>query len=90
MSKKLSKAYEIIGEDKLRELEALDSEGLKNVLWQSENAIDEAYAEVEANPRYQQAKQEIKDLSAGRREVTKRQKALICVVLSMLNNDDNT
>ena len=43
--------------------------------------------ELENNDKYVNLKQSLKDLSAGKREVDKRQKAIILVALSLLNKE---
>lgn len=85
MGKKLDKAYDQLGVEFIKELESLSEERLKAKVVESSEALRLAQEELEANPSYQKAKDDIKDLSAGKKEVDKRQKAIILVSLSLLS-----
>lgn len=85
MNKRLTKAYEFLGEEKVHELGNASVESLEKQVVTSSEAMQKAQSELEAMPKYQAAKQVLKDLSVGKKEVDKRQKALILVALSLLN-----
>lgn len=87
MSKKLEKAYESLGLETVKELEAAAPDALKKRIVDANEAMRTALDELEGNEHYLAAKQSIKDLSAGRRELDKRQKAIILISLSLLNNE---
>lgn len=75
-----------IGEDWkdiLAELQALDGEGLKGRVTSSSQAIHDAEQELNQNEAYLRAKEDAKLLSAGLRDVRKRQKAVIKTCLEL-------
>ena len=86
---KLAKAIGTDGEDVLRELEAADTEALNKRIAQATQSISDTEAELKADQpngdpsEYVQAKENIKLLSSGLREVKKRQKAIIKVCVQL-------
>lgn len=85
MSKKLTKAYESLGNDTVKELEAMEPLDLRRKVVEASESMRKVAEELEDNGKYQSLKSDLKDLSAGKREVDKRQKAIILVALSLLN-----
>jgi len=86
MSKKLEKAYNNLDLDTVKELESLDSFGLKNKIAQANEAMRSISEELESNPKYAALREDLKSLSMGKRDVDKRQKSVILVALNLLNN----
>jgi len=80
---KIAKAIGSDGEDVLRELEAADDEGLNKRVTQASQAISDTKEELNKNLEYTQAKEDVKLLSSGFREVKKRQNAIIKVCLQL-------
>lgn len=83
---KLEKALKVVGNETVSELEALSDIELKQRIVSANEAIRAVCAELEANEKYQEIKENKKALEAGRREVTTRQNAIIEVSLNLLNN----
>jgi hypothetical protein len=80
---KAAKAIGDDGEDVLKELESLDADGLNKRVAQASQAISDTEAELKESPEYVQAKDDVKLLSSGLREVKKRQRAIIKVCLQL-------
>jgi septation ring formation regulator EzrA len=80
---KIAKAIGSDADDVLRELEAADTEELNKRIAQASQAIHDTKAELNANPEYSQAKDDVKLLSSGFREVKKRQNAIVKVCLQL-------
>lgn len=81
---KLSKILENLPDTTREELDAADETALKNVVVQAEEAIASTTRELEANEQYQaakavakDAKDKVKDLSAGLKETKKYQNSKI-------------
>lgn len=85
MSKRLEKAMDLLGTDKIQEMESMPKESLKQLIVQANDSMKQAQEEMENNPKYVEAKERLSDLSAGKKEVDKRQKAIILVALTLLN-----
>ena len=68
----------------IEEMDSMTSEALKEVIFQAEVAQKEAKAELEANPKYRQVKNDLSTLQVGLREVNKRQRAKIAYALHRL------
>lgn len=75
--KKLEKLEKTLGADTIAEISAKSADDLKSLIVAAESAINQAVDELEANPHYQELKENLKALTAGLREVKKRQKAII-------------
>jgi hypothetical protein len=75
--KKLDKIEKILGVDTIQELNALSPEDLKTAIVNANQAIKQAVEELEGNPVYQEIKENLKALSAGLKEVKKRQNSII-------------
>jgi hypothetical protein len=80
---KIAKKIGPDAEDVLRELEAMDAEGLNKRVAQASQAIHDTKEELNNNPEYVQAKENVKLLSSGFREVKARQNAIIGVCLQL-------
>ena len=80
---KIAKKIGSDAEDVLRELEAMDAEGLNKRVAQASQAIHDTTAELKANPEYAKAKEDVKLLSSGLKEVKGRQGAIIKVCLQL-------
>lgn len=75
--KKLEKIEKVLGKDSVDLLATSSVEDLKNIIVNANQAIKQAQEELEANPAYQELKENLKALSAGLKDVKKRQNALI-------------
>ena len=82
-NQKIAKAIGPDAEDVLRELEAADTEELNKRIAQASEAIRDTKEQLNANPEYVQAKEDVKLLSSGFREVKQRQGAIIKVCLNL-------
>lgn len=82
-NQKIAKAIGPDAEDMLRELEAADTEELNKRIAQASEAIASTKKELSENPQYVEAKENVKALSEGFREVKKRQNAIIRVCLNL-------
>lgn len=82
-NQKIAKAIGSDAEDVLRELEAADTEELNKRVAQASQAISDTKEELNKNLEYVQAKDDVKLLSSGFREVKKRQNAIIKVCLNL-------
>lgn len=78
---KLAKKIGPDGEDVVRELEAMTVENLNKRVAQANQAISDTKAELDKNPDYVSAKEDVKLLSSGFREVKKRQNTIIAVAI---------
>jgi uncharacterized membrane protein YecN with MAPEG domain len=87
-SKKQEKIEKILGNDTLQELEGLNSVQLKERVAFAEGAIKQVQDELEANPNYQEMKENLKALSFSVKEVKKRQKAIVQYSLHLLEESD--
>lgn len=85
MSKRLSKAMESLGSETIKEMEAMSPDALKGAIVQADRAMSEVAAELESNPKFESLKEDLKSLTAGKREVDRRQKSIIQVALFLLN-----
>lgn len=68
----------------LEEAEALDGEGLKAVLVESEANIREVQQEMDADEKLQGAKEIVKDMASAYRDAIKCQRAKIAYSLHLL------
>jgi uncharacterized small protein (DUF1192 family) len=80
---KIAKKIGPDAEDVLKELEAMDVADLNKRIAQANQAISDTKAELAKNSEYVAAKEDVKLLSSGFREVKTRQNAIIeiCVQL---------
>ena len=84
---KLEKALKAVGEDTAKELEAMSPEQLKERIVNAESAMKQVADELEANPKYQEIKENKKALELGKKEVNARQKAIIALALHHLSKE---
>jgi uncharacterized small protein (DUF1192 family) len=82
-TQKMAKKIGTDGEDVLRELEAMDVVGLNKRIAQANQAIAETKAELDANEKYTEVKNQVKAMSSGFREVKGRQNAIIAVSVKL-------
>ena len=80
---KLAKKIGPDSEEVLAELEAMDLADLNKRIAQANQAISETKAELDANEEYMKAKNDVKLLSSGFREVKTRQNAIIAVAVKL-------
>jgi len=81
--KKLNKIVKALGET-AKELETLGEVALKEKIAHAASSIKQAEEELEANPSYQEIKENLKALTEGMKEVRKRQSAIIHYCLHIL------
>jgi hypothetical protein len=84
--KQLDKISNILGLELINEINALDSDSLKNQIVQAETAMKDAKQELEANPKYEEIKEQLKAITAGLKEVRKFQNAKIAYALDLLES----
>jgi uncharacterized small protein (DUF1192 family) len=80
---KMAKKIGTDGEDVLRELEGMSVPEINKRIAQANQAISETKEELEANDKYTAAKNDVKLLSSGFREVKARQNAIIGVAVKL-------
>lgn len=83
-SNKLLKIEKSLGKETIAELEALSGADLKTAIVQAVGCIKITQEELEANPAYQELKENLKALSSGLREVKARQNSVIAYSLHLL------
>jgi DNA-binding NtrC family response regulator len=82
--KKLNKIAKVLSKQELEDLGSAAVESLEHNILISVAAIKEAEDQLEANPVYQELRENLKVLSAGLREVKKRQNAIISFCSHMI------
>lgn len=82
-NQKLAKRIGPDAEEVLKELEAMDVADLNKRIAQANTAISDTKAELNENTEYTQAKEDVKLLSSGFREVKSRQNAIIAVCVQL-------
>lgn len=82
----LEKIEKTLGLETVKELEAFDEASLKKRIVEANQAMKQVAEELEANEKYQEIKENKKALESGKREVNKRQKAVIAYCLSLLDS----
>ena len=82
--KKHEKLNKLLGKETIQDLEGLDPSGLKARIAKAEGAIKAVQDELQANPEYVAMKEALSALSAGLKEVTKRQKGITQYSLHLL------
>lgn len=80
---KLAKKIGPDGQDVLAELEAMEVADLNKRIAQANQAISDTKAELDKNTDYTQAKEDVKLLSSGFREVKGRQNAIIAIAVKL-------
>ena len=74
---KLDKLQKSLGKSTIDDLNNKSPVDLKNTIVDAESSMKAAKEELESNPRYEAMKESLSDLSAGMKEVNKRQRAII-------------
>lgn len=74
----------LLGNDTIEEMDHMNETELKDNITQASAAMKQVKEELEGNEKYQQAKQAVKDLGAGKRDVDKRQKGKVQYALHRL------
>jgi hypothetical protein len=82
--KKLDKLERTLGKDTIADLNAVPVDMLKAHIVASEQSMKAAKEELEANPQYQELRENLKALSQGLREVNTRQRAIIQYCLHLI------
>lgn len=82
--KKLMKIVKILGEDRVEQIAVLEENALRLHITNNAGAIKQAVEELEANPKYQEIKENLKALSEGMKEVKKHSNAVIQYALHLL------
>lgn len=80
---KLAKKIGPDAKEVLAELEAMEVADLNKRIAQANQAISDTKAELNENTEYTQAKEDVKLLSSGFREVKARQNAIIAVAVQL-------
>lgn len=80
----LYKLQQRLGRDTTDEMDTMREEDLNRTIVEASGAMREVKEELEANPHYQKAKEDLSALSQGKKEVDKRQKAKIEYSLHLL------
>lgn len=81
---KLQRIQKLLGPETISNLDAMDSLDLRDRVVAADAAIKQASDELEANPIYQELKENLKALSSGLSEVKKRQNAVVQYSLHLL------
>jgi hypothetical protein len=82
--KKIKKIEKILSAELTSEIGIMDPKALKAMIISSETSIKTAEEELEANPKYQELKENLKALSGGLRDIKKFQRARIDLALHIL------
>ncbi len=86
---KLDKAIKNVGDETYQEMQAMAPDALKQRIVEASEAMRKVAAELEANEKYQEIKENKKALEAGKKEVNARQNSVIAIALNLLNGADN-
>lgn len=81
---KLEKIMQKLGKDTVEEMESMSETELKETIVQAEQSQKAAKAELERNPEYVRAKNDMNAFKVGLNEVNARQKAKIAFALHLL------
>lgn len=84
--KEFEKLEKALGKETMSELEALDNSSLEQRVVAANQAMKQVAEELQANPKFQELKESLKALSAGKRDVNKRQNAVIKYCLQLLTD----
>jgi replication initiation and membrane attachment protein DnaB len=83
--KLLEKLYKVLGEQAVNETRTLSAEQLEHMIVSCTQEIEEVKAELEANPKYQQLKEDLKAIKSGLSEVKKYNNARIQLAVVLLS-----
>lgn len=78
------KEIKALGKDTLEEMEAMTDTELKQVIVDANTAMKQVKEELESNEKYIDLKQRLADVTQGKKDVDKRQKARIAYSLRSL------
>ncbi len=84
---KLEKLIKSLGRSTTEDLDKMTVDELRNTIVHAESSMKQAKEELEDNPRFAAMKESLSDLSAGMREVNKRQRAIIQYALLKLEEN---
>lgn len=82
------KATNKLGKQTVAGMQAQTPEQLKKLVVEASNTMKKVKDELDANPKYQQAKADKSNLEAGKRDVDGREKTRINYALEILQNYD--
>lgn len=82
---KLEKMHKTLGRDTVEEMDKLNEADLKKIIVEASSAMQQVKDELEANPNYKEARENLLALTQGKKEVDKRQKARIAYSLHLLS-----
>lgn len=82
--KKINKMVALIGEEVIKDLEAMDKQALNQAIANANAAMAQVQEELDANTVYQELKASKTAAESGKREVNKRQKEIIAYALRLL------
>lgn len=82
--KKLARIEKILDEDTIKTLHESSYLEIHAAIVAADSSMKKAAEELEANPKYQELKENLKALSEGFREVKKRQNAIVQYSLHLL------
>lgn len=85
---KLDKVIKMLGKEAIAEIDSNDNDNLPQVITNAEQAMQQVQQELEANPKYQELKDSLAALTAGKREVYARQRAIIAYCLHILAKEE--
>jgi hypothetical protein len=83
---KLEKIVKLLGKDIVSEMDGADIETLNKIIVEAETSMKTAQDELDKNEQYQELKEKVKAMGAGKREVFARQKAKIAYALEMISS----
>lgn len=86
--KKLEKIKKILGEERMQSLESGQVEELQVTVSNAAASIKLSQDELDANPKYQELKANLKAVSEAHREVKKFQNAIIQYSLSLIEDKE--
>mgnify|MGYP000008067018 CR=1 FL=1 len=80
---KITRALKNLDAETVKELEAMDVASLDTRIVEANRAMQQMQDELDENPEYQELKESLKAVTAGLKEVKKRQNSIICIALHM-------
>lgn len=82
--KLFQKISKVLGEQLVNETRTLSAEQLESLIVTATQEVEEAREELEANPKYQQLKEDLKALKSGFSEVKKINNSRIQLAVALL------
>lgn len=86
-NKKLEKVIKILGQEITNEIKGMSLDELKEVIVAANQAMDAVQRVLDANPKYQEVKEQKSSLEEGKKEVNKYQRAKIAYCLMIMAGD---